>query len=76
MTSPKGRLQKSDFYHFLGGGGGLVGANYHFFSLSKNEFQAILDHKVCQCGQQAAANNITAFLGAKNIFFKECSKMV
>ena len=36
-------FKRSDFYHFLGGSGG---ANYHFFSLSRNDFQAILDHKI------------------------------
>ena len=37
------------FITFLGGGGGAGGANYHFFSLQKNDFQAILDHKNFIC---------------------------
>ena len=46
---PKGRVQKkSDIYHFSRGGvsGGQLSL---FFSLSRNDFYAILDHKNFSC---------------------------
>ena len=41
------KKKKSDFYHFLGGGQWLQKIIY--FSLSRNDFQAILDQKNFSC---------------------------